>query len=229
MEPMEVLTKAAALADRGELQAAIDLLDPILEEFREFGPAYLLHAKVFLMAGDAAQPMIDLDAAEWANREYGTSAQIQDVIELRAITHAVRSIYGGQKEATKCRDCIEELQRLRAPAATWWLLPAACLELDYREADAQAWIDKMANYPGLKSACSFFFTKKAGLTQLLAMPKNPEELIPVHYARHFRAKREGDRRGADKYRKRMAELIKAGDPWAIIDLYASGAVTVSAV
>jgi hypothetical protein len=61
------------------------------------------------------------------------------------------------------------------------------------------------------------------------MPKNPEEMIPVHYARHFRARREGDRRGADKYRKRMAELIKPGDLWTIIDLYASGAVTVSAV
>jgi hypothetical protein len=229
MDPKEALTRAVAFADKGELQAAIDLLDPVLEEFREYGPAYLLHAKVFLMAGEAAQPLVDLDAAEWANREYGTSADVQDVIELRAITYAVRSIYGGQKEAVKCRECVEELQRLRAPAQSWWLLPAACYELDYREADAQAWVDKLSNYPALKSACSFFFTKKAGLTQLLAMPKNPEEMIPVHYARHFRARREGDRRGADKYRKRMAELIKPGDLWTIIDLYASGAVTVSAV
>lgn len=68
MEPREACHRATDLAYAGDLQGAIDILDPIIDEFREFGPAYTLHARVFLMAGDAAQPLIDLDAAEWANR-----------------------------------------------------------------------------------------------------------------------------------------------------------------
>jgi len=51
----------------------------------------------------------------------------------------------------------------------------------------------------------------------------------VHFARHYRARREGDLKGAEKYRKRMADLIQPGDPWGIVDLYASGAVHVAAV
>ena len=93
MEPKEACVKASGMALAGDLQGAVDILEPILEEYREFGPAYTLHAKVFLMAGDAAQPIIDLDAAEWANREYGTSDDILAVTELRAVTYAVRTIY----------------------------------------------------------------------------------------------------------------------------------------
>ncbi len=80
MEPREACAKASQLALAGNLQGAIDLLDPVLDEFREFGPAYTLHARVFLMAGDTAQPLTDLDAAEWANREYGTN---HDLIEVQ--------------------------------------------------------------------------------------------------------------------------------------------------
>lgn len=229
MEPKEACTRASQLALAGNLQGAIDLLDPILDEFREFGPAYTLHARVFLMAGDAAQPLTDLDAAEWANREYGTSHDQLEVTELRAITHAIRTIYGGKQEAAKCREQIEALMRQRVSPQSWWFLPAACSELGYRESEAQAWVDKLSNYPALKSASSFFFKKSGGLTQLLAMPKNPEEMIPVHYARHYRARREGDLKAAEKYRKRMAELIQPGDPWGIVDLFASGAVHVAAV
>lgn len=229
MEPKEACVKARQLALAGDLQGAIDVLDPILEEFREFGPAYTLHARVFLMAGDAAQPLIDLDAAEWANREYGTTDDQLAVTELRALTYAIRTIYAGKAEVGQCRQMIEQLMRERATPQSWWLLPAACYELGYKEKEAAEWIEKMMNYPSLKSAAGFYFKKSGGLTQLLAMPKNPEEMIPVHYARHYRAKREGDLKGAEKYRKRMADLIAPADPWGIVDLYASGAVHVAAV
>ena len=229
MEPKEACHKATDLAYAGDLQGAIDILDPIIEEFREFGPAYTLHARVFLMAGDTAQPLIDLDAAEWANREYGTNEDMISVTELRAVVHAVRTIYGGRKETNDCRKHIEELMKQRVGPASWWFLPAACHETNYREADAEKWVEKLSHYPTLKSAASFYFKRSGGLTQLLAMPKNPEELIPVHYARHYRAKREGDLKGAEKYRKRMSDLITPGDPWGIINLYAKGAVVVAAV
>lgn len=229
MEPKEACFKANQFALAGDLQGAIDVLDPILEEYREFGPAYTLHARVFLMAGDAAQPLIDLDAAEWANREYGTEEQQLDVTELRAIVYAVRTIYAGKPEVQKCREQIEELMRKRGTPRTWWFLPAACYELSYKEKEAAEWVEKLVNYPTLKSAAGFYFKKSGGLTQLLAMPKNPEEHVPVHFARHYRAKREADLKGAEKYRKRMAELIKPDDLWGIIDLYASSAVHVAAV
>ena len=229
MEPREACVRAEQFARAGNLQAAIDVLDPILDEFREFGPAYTLHARVFLMAGDAAQPLIDLDAAEWACREYGSPDEQLAVTETRAITYAVRTIYAGKPEVAKCREAIEELMRHRSTPQTWWFLPAACYELGYKDKDAANWVEKLANYPALKSPASFFFKKSGGLTQLLAMPKNPEEMAPVHYARHYRAKRDGDQRGAEKYRKRMAELLKPGDLWNIVDLFASGAVHVAAV
>lgn len=229
MEPREACHKASQLALSGDLQGAIDVLDPILEEYREFGPAYVLHARVFLMAGDTVQPATDLDAAEWAIREYGTSAELLEVTELRAITFAVRTIYGGRNETNKCREQIEELMRQRVSPASWWFLPAACHEIGYRDKEAAAWVERLQNYPTLKSAANFYFKKSGGLTQLLAMPKVPEEHIPVHYARHYRARREGDLKAAEKYRKRMAELIPPGDPWGIIDLYAKGAVVVAAV
>lgn len=229
MEPKEACAKASQLALTGNLQAAIDILDPVIEEFREFGPAYVVHARVFLMAGDCAQPLIDLEAAEWANREYGTTAQLLEVIEYRALIYAVRSMYGGQNEVAKCRSYIEELMKQRVAPESWWFLPAACYELAYKDSDAQAWVEKLAAYEPLKSAASFFFTKRAGLTQMLAMPKNPESHIPVHFARHYRAKREGDKKAAEKYRKRMEDLIPPGSFWQIINLYASGTVTVTAV
>lgn len=229
MEPREACHRATDLAYAGDLQGAIDILDPIIDEFREFGPAYTLHARVFLMAGDAAQPLIDLDAAEWANREYGTNEDLVSVTELRALVYAIRTIYGGRKETNKCREYIEELMKQRVSPASWWFLPAACHETNYREDEAEKWVNKLSHYPALKSAASFYFKKSGGLTQLLAMPKIPEEMIPVHYARHYRARREGDLKGAEKYRKRMAELIIPGDPWGIVDLYAKGAVVVAAV
>ncbi|MCA8946795.1 MAG: hypothetical protein KDB29_11250 [Planctomycetes bacterium] len=229
MEPKEACVKASAMALAGDLQGAVDILEPILEEYREFGPAYTLHAKVFLMAGDAAQPIIDLDAAEWANREYGTSDDILAVTELRAVTYAVRTIYAGKNEIGDCREQIELLMRERANPESWWFLPAACYEQNYKEKEARDWIEKLLNYSSLKSAAGFFFKKSGGLTQLLAMPKDPKEMIPVHYARHYRAKRDGDLKGAEKYRKRMSELIGPESLWRIIDLYASGAVVVAAV
>ena len=127
------------------------------------------------------------------------------------------------------REYIEELMKKRIGPASWWFLPAACHETNYREADAEKWVERLSNYPSLKSAASFYFKRSGGLTQLLAMPKNPDEIIPVHYARHYRAKREGDLKGAEKYRKRMADLIKPGDPWGIVNLYAKGSVVVAAV
>ncbi|MCB9895485.1 MAG: hypothetical protein H6839_13640 [Planctomycetes bacterium] len=229
MEPREACVKARQFALAGNLQAAIDILDPILDEFREFGPAYTLHARVFLMAGDAAQPLIDLDAAEWACHEYGTQEEQLDVTELRAITYAIRTIYAGKQEVAQCREAVESLMRQRATPQSWWFLPAACYELGYKEKEAAEWVEKLGNYPSLKSAAGFFFKKSGGLTQLLAMPKNPEEMIPVHYARHYRAKREGDLKGAEKYRKRMADLIAPADLWSVVDLFASGAVHVAAV
>ncbi|MBX3459467.1 MAG: hypothetical protein KF696_05775 [Planctomycetes bacterium] len=229
MEPKEACAKATRLMLEGNLQGAIDILDPILDEFREFGPAYVVHARVFLMAGDCAQPLVDLEAAEWANREYGTPQQVQEVTEMRVLTYAIRSIYGGQNEANKCREQVEELMKQRATPESFWFLPAVCYELAYKEKEAQDWVNKMMNYEPLKSAAGFFFTKRAGLTQLLAMPKEPKALVPVHYARHYRAKREGDKKGAEKYRKRMEDLLEPADHWAVVNLYASGAVVVSAV
>jgi hypothetical protein len=229
MGPKEACVKAGQLALAGDLQGAIDVLDPILEEYREFGPAYTLHARVFLMAGDAAQPLIDLDAAEWANREYGTEEQQTDVTELRAITYAVRTIYGSRQETQKCREQIEELMRRRASPRTWWFLPAACYELAYKDREAADWVEKLAHYPPLKSASGVYFKKSSGLTQLLATPKNQQEHIPVHFARHYRARREGDLKGAEKHRNRMADLIGPDDLWKVVDLYASTAIHVAAL
>ncbi|MCL4729756.1 MAG: hypothetical protein KJ044_04870 [Planctomycetes bacterium] len=227
MEPLEVCHKAGYLANQGDLQAAIDLLDPLIESYRDFGPAYVVHARVFLMAGDAAQAMVDLDAADWANREYGTQDQRHEVTELRAVAHAIRTIYGAKPEAEKCKAAIEELIRQKCPSTTLWLLPATCYEHLYKVSDAEAWLKRLAPVKELKSPLSMYFAKP-GLTQLLAMPKNVSEAMPVHFARHLRAKREGDRKGAEKYAKRMAEVLQPGDLWGVLYLYAAGETTLNA-
>lgn len=228
VEPLEVCNRASHLANQGDLQGAVELLDPLIARFRDFGPAYVVHARVFLMAGDGAQAMVDLDAADWANREYGTPEQRNEVTELRAVAHAIRTIYGGKPEAEACRAAIEELIKQRCPATTLWLLPALCFEHLYRQADAEAWLRRLAPVKELKSPLSMYFAKP-GLTQLLAMPKNVAEAMPVHFARHLRARREGDRKGAEKYAKRMAEVIQPGDLWAVLHLYATGETTLNTV
>ncbi len=55
MEPLDVCHKAGHLANQGDLQGAIDLIDPLIAKYRDFGPAYVVHARVFLMAGDGAK------------------------------------------------------------------------------------------------------------------------------------------------------------------------------
>jgi hypothetical protein len=229
MEPQSVCAKASQLAESGDLQAAVDLLDPVLEEFREYGPAYLLHARVFMMAGDCAQAMIDIDAAEWANREYGTRDQLNDCTELRTVLHAIRSIYGGQTEAAKCRECVVELIANQGAPESFWFLPAACFELGYKAKEAEAWVEKLAKINGLKPAADFYFEKRSKLTRLLAAPKTDEDLTAVHFARHYRARREGDKRAAEKHLKRMTERIKPRSLWSIVYLYASKQVEVVAV
>ncbi|MBX3475691.1 MAG: hypothetical protein KF754_15075 [Planctomycetes bacterium] len=228
MEPLEVCNKAAQLANQGDLQGAVELLDPLLAKFRDFGPAYVIHARVFLMAGDGAQAMVDLDAADWANREYGTQEQRNEVNELRALAHAIRTIYGGKHEAEPCKAAVEELIKHRSPPSTLWLLPATCLEHLYKVSDAEAWLKRLAPVKELKSPLSMYFAKP-GLTQLLAMPKNVAEAMPVHFARHLRAKREGDKKGAEKYAKRMAEMLQPGDLWGVMYLYAVGETTLNTV
>ena len=207
----------------------MNLLDPLLAEYREFGPAYVVHARVFLMAGDAAQPLVDLDAAEAANREYGTPEQMDQVHEARALAHAVRSLYGGKTEGDKCRAAVEELIRRKCAPRSQWFLPALCLESAYKAQDAEAWVRRMAKFRELEAAAGFFFQRRAGLTEMLAMPKNPEEMIPVHFARHLRARRDGDKKSAEKYLKRMTELLKPGDPWSVLALYATGETTLAAM
>jgi len=229
MGPKDACAKAAALANDGDLQGAVDVLDPILREFREFGPAYMLHAKVFMMAGDCAQAMVDLEAAEWANREYGTPDQLLDCTELRAALYAVRSIYGGQSEAVQCRKCVEELMHKKGAPDSIWFLPAAALELAHKQADAEAWVERLGKINALRPAAQFYFGKRSKLTQLLAAPRDGDDMTPVHYARHYRARREGDRRSADKHRKRMVETMQPGSLWSIIYLYASGQTEVVAV
>ena len=64
---------------------------------------------------------------------------------------------------------------------------------------------------------------------MLAMPKDPAEMIPVHFARHLRAKKTGDQKSADKYAKRMVDLIEPGNMWHIIWLYASGNTRLTSV
>ncbi len=228
MEPLEVCHKAASLVNQGDLQGAVDLIDPLLARFRDFGPAYVVHARIFLMAGDGAQTMVDLDAADWANREYGTQDQRNQVIELRALAHAIRTIYGAQNETRQCQECIEELIKSKAPPQSWWLLPAICFEHLYKQADAEAWLKRLAPYKELKSALSMYFAKP-GLTLMLSMPKNTAELAPVHFGRYLRAKREGDKRGVEKYQKRLAELLQPGDLWAVMYLYVSGETTLNTV
>lgn len=227
MEPLEVCNKASHLANQGDLQGAIDLLDPLIQKYRDFGPAYLVHARVFLMAGDAAQAMVDLDAADWSNKEYGTQEQRNEVTQLRALAHAIRTIYGAKPEAEPCKAAIEELIKQKAAPSTLWILPATCYEHQYKQTDAEAWIKRLAPVKDLKSPLSMYFAKP-GLTQLLAMPKNVSEAIPVHFARHLRARREGDKKGAEKYAKRMAEVIEPGDLWGVLYLYAIGETTLTA-
>jgi len=228
LEPLDVCHKAGHLANQGDLQGAIDLIDPLIAKYRDFGPAYVVHARVFLMAGDGAQSMVDLDAADWANREYGTQDQRNEVTELRVVAHALRTVFGAKPEADKCREAVEDLMKVKAPPSNLWLLPAICFEHLYKQADAEGWLKKLAPVKELKSPVSMYFARP-GLTQLLAMPKNTHEIMPVHFARYLRAKREGDKKGAEKYVKRMAELLQPADPWSVIYLYASGQTTLTAV
>ncbi|MDC1141813.1 hypothetical protein OAU50_01870 [Planctomycetota bacterium] len=222
MEPREATARAEALLNDGELQDAVEILESVIADFREYGQAYTLHAKAFLMAGDGAQTLIDLDAAEWANQEYGTPFQQSEVTELRAVAHAIRTLYGGQSETNQCITETEKHIRQSNEAKTWWFLPANCHELEFHEPSAKEWVEKLSCHGELKSPASQFFSKKAGLTQMLAMPKNPSEMLPVHFARHLRAKKTGDHKAADKYAKRMIDLITPGDMWHVVWLYASG-------
>ncbi|KAA0212065.1 hypothetical protein EDM80_10445 [bacterium] len=228
MEPKERTSQALAKAAQGDLSAAAEALNEICQEFREFGPAYTAHALVFLMAGDTAQAMTDLDAADWANQEYGTPEQLAQGRQLRLVSHAVRSIYGGQKEQDACRALCEELRKNTLPMTTW-LLPAICYEWAWREADARKWIDSLVKVKELKGAWSQYWQKSAGWTSFLV--KNPDlrELAPVHFARHLRAKREGDNSSAAKHLKRLQEVTQPLDAWAVLAQYASGAATVDTV
>ncbi|MHC4840584.1 MAG: hypothetical protein ACYTDT_06410 [Planctomycetota bacterium] len=229
MEPREATAEAEALLNDGELQGAVEILEKVIEDFREYGLAYTLHAKAFLMAGDGAQTLIDLDAAEWANSEYGTPYQQSEVTELRAVAYAIRTLYGGQKETNKCITETEKHMKQANEAKTWWFLPACCHELEFHDPMAHDWVDKLGVQNALKGPSSQFFSKKAGLTQMLALPKNPEEMLPVHFARHLRAKRSGDHKAADKYAKRMIDLIEPGNMWHVIWLYASGNTRLTSV
>ncbi|MCF6228086.1 MAG: hypothetical protein L3J82_05375 [Planctomycetes bacterium] len=229
MEPREATAEAESLLNAGELQGAVEILEEVIDQFREYGQAYTLHAKAFLMAGDGAQTMIDLDAAERANQEYGTPFQQAEVTELRAVAYGIRTLYGGQKETNRCMVEIEKHIKQSDKPKSWWFLPAYCHELEFHDSLAKNWVDKLADIPDLKAAAGQYFSKKAGITQMLAMPKNPEDMLPVHYARHLRAKNSGDQKGADKYAKRMVELIEAGNMWHIIWLYASGNTRLTSV
>lgn len=228
IDPKQATSDALTHAAKGDLERAASMLNKICTAYKEFGPAYTAHALVFLMAGDTAQCMTDLDAADWANQEYGTPDQVRQAKELRVVALAVRSLYGGQKEADACRNLCEELRQNGVPMS-WLFLPALCFESLWREEDAKRWINTLAKHKELNSACTQYFQKSAGWTTFLT--KNPalNELAPVHFARHLRAKREGDTSGAAKHLKRLQEVARPLEAWDVIARFAAGQATVETV
>ena len=139
----------------------MEILESVINDFREYGQAYTLHAKAFLMAGDGAQAMIDLDAAEWANQEYGTPVQQSEVTELRAVAYGIRTLYGGQKEANRCMVEIEKHVKQSDKPKSWWFLPASCHELEFHESLAKKWVDKLAEMPELEGGGRSVFLEES--------------------------------------------------------------------
>ena len=228
MDPKQATSDALTLAAQGDLEQAAGLLNDVCSEYREFGPGYTAHALVFLMAGDTAQAMTDLDAADWANKEYGLPEQLRQGQELRLLAHAVRTIYGGQKESDACRALCEELRKNTAPLTTWFL-PALCFEFEYRLEDARKWVASLARHKELKSAVDQFFQKHQSWTTFLSKNPDMRELAPVHFARQLRAKRDGDSSGTAKHLKRLREVVQPLEAWAVLAGFAAGEATVETV
>lgn len=228
MDPKQATSEALALAAKGKLEQAAELLNGVCTEFKEFGPAYTAHALVFLMGGDTAQCMTDLDAADWANQEFGTPDQVRQGKELRVVAYAVRTIYGGQNEANACRELCDELRQNGVPMS-WLFLPALCYEWTWKEEDMKRWLAVLQKHRELSTACAQFLQRATGWTSFLSRGGSTAELAPVHFARHLRAKREGDSSSAQKHLKRLQEVARPLDAWAIIARYAAGEATVETV
>ncbi|MCC6572317.1 MAG: hypothetical protein IT462_00880 [Planctomycetes bacterium] len=220
MEPTLVYNDAVSMVAKGDLQAAVEQIDSLLTEYPTFGPAYTAHAQAFLIAGDSGQALVDLAEAEKHDRAHGTPEQLARTVETRMLVHALRTMFGGKIEADRCRQVGEELKKLNRPDENWFI-PAAVLEHDYREPDAQKWVEGLSRIKELGSPSSMYFTKRAGITQLLLAPQNPKQMVPVHFARYQRAKREGDVAGAKKHLKRLQDLVRGLEPYAIIARFAN--------
>ncbi len=225
MDPNFICNEANTLTARGDLHAAVEQLDTLLAEYPGFGPGYTAHAQVFLLAGDTSQALIDLIEAEKHDRLHGTPDQLTRTLEMRTLVYAVRCMFGARNEGDKCRQACEELRKQNRPDSSWFL-PAACLEQDYREPDAQKWVDSLSKIRELRAPASMYFTKRAGLTQLLLAPDNPKQMVPVHYARYQRARREGDVAGSKKHLKRLTDLVGTLEPYAIIGRFANNELIV---
>jgi hypothetical protein len=228
IDPKQATSDALTHAARGDLERAAAMLNKICSAYKEFGPAYTAHALVFLLAGDTAQCMTDLDAADWANQEYGTPDQVRQAKELRVVALAVRTLYGGQKEAEACQKLCEELKQNGIPMS-WLFLPALCYELLWKEEEVKRWLAVLQKHKELSTACAQYLQRATGWTSFLSKGGSTAELAPVHYARHLRAKREGDTGGAAKHLKRLQEVVRPLEPWAIIARYAAGEATVETV
>ncbi len=228
IEPKEATSDALAHAAKGDLEGAAAMLNKVCSTYREFGPAYVAHALVFLMAGDTAQCMTDLDAADWANQEFGTPDQVRQAKELRVVAYAVRSLYGGQNEAEVCRKLCDELRQNGVPMS-WLFFPALCFEWAWKEDDMKRWLATLQKHRELSTACAQYLQRATGWTSFLSRGGSTTELAPVHFARHLRAKREGDAGSAAKHLKRLQELVRPLEPWAIIARFAAGEATVETV
>lgn len=225
MDPKPAWDDAMTLVLRGDLEGGLEHLNRLLEEFPTFGPGYTAHGLVFLLAGDTSQALVDVVEAEKHDRAHGTPEQLQRTLETRTLIYAVRTLFGARNEADRCRQAADDLRKLNRPAESWFL-PAACFEHDYREGEAQKWIETLGRYRELRSAASMYFTKRAGLTQLLMAPENPRQMVPVHFARHQRARRAADLAGAKKHLKRMQDLVLGLEPYDIVGRYANNEIIV---
>lgn len=225
MEPNSAVSDALMRAERGDLEGAADLLNQVCAEYREFGPAYAAHALVFLAAGDTAQCMVDLDAAEWSNREYGTPEQTRKVHEIRMLAHGVRSIFAGKNEAEACRTACEEARKLAVAPDLAWFIPAAALEHAYREADAKRWVENLGKLKEFKGCAAGYFKQTTGLLRLI-LPPSDRELVPAYFARYLRSKKQGDTLNAKAHLKSVQSLTKGLEPYAMLARFASGQATV---
>ncbi len=225
MGPRESCNQALGLLEKGDLQNAVEIVEGVLAENREFGDAYAIHARAFLMAGDASQPLIDLDAAEWAIREYGQKEQLNEVHALRVVTYTIRTLWGGQNDAQKCQKAVQDWISDTHPIDTLFFLPAVCWEQMFKKSNAEKWVKEMGLLKPLKPTADKYFEKGSRFTSMIGKVEADAAKLPVYLARYVRARFERKTKDMQRAARRISDAKQTGDAWSVLLLYASGETT----